>query len=250
MALLSRYGILSTAQIHRLVFKGIRKSTMLRRLRLIEKAKMIRRVYALPDGGAVWLLATKGEKDIGAERSAPAVNRHSITHDLTVLEVRLAFERHGICSHWKTDWELKRQIHAKRYRVDPAPVIVPDGIFSGHFHDRVRAVALEVELSPKTMRRYEKIFQKYRWQSSIGMIWYIVQNKSFGFTLLKKWQTTIPDRKGLLRFSLVDDVLTNLVAAPIYGGEDEPPTVGDYFAVRPPAHTPAHGVSTPDQAAA
>jgi DNA-binding MarR family transcriptional regulator len=47
---LSDFGLLSTKQIQHLIFQGIRKTTMLRRLRLLEKRNLIRRIKGLNDG--------------------------------------------------------------------------------------------------------------------------------------------------------------------------------------------------------
>jgi hypothetical protein len=69
---------------------------------------------------------------------------------------------------------------------------------------------MEVELSPKSLNRYQKIFERYIHQRNIGFIWYFVQNPSFGNGLFSKWKTTT---KGgtheNIGFTLIPEFLSN-----------------------------------------
>ena len=72
-------------------------------------------------------------------------------------------------------------------RRDPHPLI-PDGLFLTEYERKKRTVALEVEISQKTIKRYEKHFSFYRSRRDLWLVWYVVLNKSFGEKLLSLWR--------------------------------------------------------------
>ena len=64
-AIISRCAILTTSQLSKTVFKGIAKTTVLRRLRKLEKAKFIERIEGLANYEKAWALTAKGAEAIG-----------------------------------------------------------------------------------------------------------------------------------------------------------------------------------------
>ena len=54
------YGLLTTGQMNNLIFNSIRKTTILRRLRLLEAKGFIKRMIGLESFEALWFLTNEG----------------------------------------------------------------------------------------------------------------------------------------------------------------------------------------------
>ena len=67
LELLSKYEVMSSKQIRSLVFDKIPETNFFRRLRDLEKAKMIKRMGPMIDHSYAWLLAEKGKSVMGFE---------------------------------------------------------------------------------------------------------------------------------------------------------------------------------------
>jgi hypothetical protein len=83
---LSCFGLLSTSQIAKLYFACVQKTTVLRRLRLLEKESLIHRVVGLPLGELAWISTAEGNRVIGSAYPMKRPNRNSLEHDLIVSE--------------------------------------------------------------------------------------------------------------------------------------------------------------------
>jgi DNA-binding PadR family transcriptional regulator len=137
---LSRLNVLSLDQVHRLWWPKARQGTAYQRLyilhkhRLLASARMPRagmqqwglpvcKVYALGDGGRLWLrLEVDG-------RRARHLRRDQVLHDLLVAEVMLrlteAARRRG--SAWSAVWAGEQQASFYERQGD-APLAAPDGL--------------------------------------------------------------------------------------------------------------------------
>lgn len=65
LKLLSGYGMLSTTQIVTNVFGAIATTTVLRRLRMLEKKRFIKRIIGLESHELLWMLTHEGGKEAG-----------------------------------------------------------------------------------------------------------------------------------------------------------------------------------------
>src|ERR1700733_15078901 len=104
---LSGYGILSTAHISNLFFPGVKRTTVLRRLRMIEKAKLIRRVHGLPEGMLSWVMTEFGIKTVGSGYPIKIPNRNTIGHDLGLVDLRISLDSIGLFDSWRPEHDLK-----------------------------------------------------------------------------------------------------------------------------------------------
>ena len=122
-----------------------------------------------------------------------AINRNSLQHDVLLSEILFHLQKRNIVEVWTPEHVLKRKsIGEALYtwnwsRRDPHPLI-PDGLFLTEYEGKKRTVALEVEISQKTIKRYEKHFSFYRSRRDLWLVWYVVLNKSFGEKLLWLWR--------------------------------------------------------------
>lgn len=98
--IISRCAILTTSQLSKTVFRGIATTTVLRRLRKLEKAKFIKRIEGLANYEKAWTLTSKGAQAIGYLNPKRHFQRLSLGHDVKLSELRLVLEDAGIARSW------------------------------------------------------------------------------------------------------------------------------------------------------
>ncbi|MCY4513169.1 MAG: replication-relaxation family protein [Bdellovibrionales bacterium] len=211
---LDTFGLLSTQQIENHIFNNIDKSTVLRRLRILKKRGFLLASDGLPRGGLVWTLTKKGiSRCMSLYGYIKAINRNSLQHDVLLSEILIHLQKRNIVEVWTPEHVLKRKsIGGGLYtwdwsHRDPHPLI-PDGLFLTEYERKKRTVALEVEISQKTIKRYEKHFSFYRRRKDLWLIWYVVLNKSFGEKLLSLWRKEKSSRTRCgFSYSTVEEVM-------------------------------------------
>ncbi len=144
---LGDFGVLSTAQIRELFFVGVRKTTMLRRMRLLEERDLIRRLRGLPDGSHGWCLSLRCATALGFVGIGRRLNRHTLEHDVTLSQVRLALESVGLGTQWTPEHVLRNEAWRARKPHMPEPESIPDGVFTIEVAGKFLAVAVELEMS-------------------------------------------------------------------------------------------------------
>jgi len=186
-----KYGLLSTQQIGELFFKDLHHTTLMRRLRILEKEKLILRIDALPNHQSAWSLGADGAKILGVEPPGRFTNRNTTLHDVTVSEVRITLEKIGLCQDFTSEMEMKKRINWKIGSTEKEFMQVPDGIFTATAkgNDVSSVVAMEVELHPKNHARYRKIMRHYLQNQSIQYVWYFVKTKGIANTIHKEWRS-------------------------------------------------------------
>ena len=143
---LDRYGVLSTRQLKDIFFKGIANSTVLRRLRKLEKPNLIGRVHGLDEGLCAWTRAQKGASTIGARDTIRYSNRNAIEHEVTLSALRMSLESVGLGTDWITEVELKRRSFAQNRGHNRRDQVIPDGIFTTSYKEKPVVMAVELEL--------------------------------------------------------------------------------------------------------
>ena len=184
---LARYGILSTEQIGEMFFKNIRHTTMMRRLRMLEKANFIVRAKGLPDSMSAWYAGAKGAKAIGSKEPVRYTNQNVIYHEVTLSEVRLVLESIGLGDDFTTETELRAQYEWRRDDPANATRVIPDGIFIAEKSGKTHVVALEVELQPKNHARLNKIFSEYACMSAFKRVFYVAKTPAIANLIINEW---------------------------------------------------------------
>lgn len=105
--IISRCAILTTSQLSKTVFRGIAKTTVLRRLRKLEKAKFIEHIEGLANHEKAWALTSKGAEAIGYVNPKRHFHRLSLGHDVKFSELRLLLEDAGIARSWIPEHEIR-----------------------------------------------------------------------------------------------------------------------------------------------
>ena len=191
---LNTFGLLSTKQIENHIFNNIDKSTVLRRLRILKKRGYLLVSDGLPRGGLVWTLTKKGSsRCMCSDGFTKTINRNSLQHDVLLSEILFHLQKRNILGAWTPEHVLKRKNFGESLytwhwsRRDPHPLI-PDGLFLTKYDTKRRTIALEVEISNKSIKRYEKLFSFYRSKRGLWFVWYVVLSKPFGEKLLWFWR--------------------------------------------------------------
>ena len=224
MEQLNGYGVFSTRQIQKLIFKGINIKTVLRRLRLLKAGGFLLSSEGLPNGGLAWFLTKKGAGLFHPSAHTKPINRNSLQHDVTVSSIRMRLESLNIVESWTPEHILKRKALKTLYSSEKSlsqvedPPIVPDGLFVIKQKGKWEAVALELETSVKSVKRYRKIFSLYRKKQLLRLLWYVVLNKSFGEALLRLWHKYNDYAVCGFSYSTLEEVFKKGFKLPILGG--------------------------------
>ena len=222
LSTLASYELLTTRQIGTLVFRDLDKRTVLRRLRKLEREKVIKKIHGLKLGELAWALNQYGAFRLGIERQTENINRNSLEHDTTLTDIRIAFEQKGIASQWTTEQHLRRSI-GRQSKLGQEE-IVPDAVFAGRTKKGFEVFALELELSGKSPSRYARVFSNYAEKNHFSALWYIVGNETLGKRLATEWEKANPNcLRPQFAWMLLSDVLANPECAKVHNKGVEAP---------------------------
>ncbi len=245
---LGDFGVLSTGQIRELFFPEIAKTTMLRRLRILEQWDLIRRLRGLSDGSHGWCLSQRCATALGFVGIGRRLNRHTLEHDVTLSQVRLALGSVGLGTQWTPEHVLRNEAWRARKPHTPEPENIPDGVLAIEVEGKFLAVAVELELSAKNKDRYRKALKAYWWKHNLALIWYLVPHEALGRKLEHIWHEVTsggPDIR--LRWSIIEQVLKRPydIVLRRKGGTR---LLREITPMKPPdAHEVAHPMSSPDR---
>lgn len=237
--LMSAMAILTTAQLQQAVFSSIAATTVLRRLRKLERGRYIQRIKGLPSYEVAWALTQKGADAVGYGNPKRNFHRLSLVHDVMLADLRLTLEGHGIARSWIPEHEIRSLMARKHGLKKMKTETVPDGIMSISYQGVMESVAVELELHYKNQDRYKQIFEAYRWKENIKAVWYFVPSKSLGRHLEKLWMKSGVRSTPWLLWSEVDDVLTNGGMAVVHYFNDRF-EIGKLFDAKTIGESPAH----------
>lgn len=193
MEQLYRFGVLTTSQVRRICFKDIATTTVLRRLRILETENLILRLSGLEGGLLCWSLTNNGADKVGMDRPTEYRNKNILRHTTVLADVRLALMSIGLGQNWTSEVEMRRQAYVPGIRNE---AVIPDGLFPAQTFGKNQIVALELELNPKSLARYQELFRQYSYKNAIGILWYIVESQPLGESILRIWDTTLKTKNA------------------------------------------------------
>ncbi len=170
--LLARYEIIGSRQIRELLFNGIPETNFFRRMRELEKAKMIRRIGPMTDHCYAWLLGPKAKERMGLGERDLFKTRLTLEHDVTLTQVRMALGAIGVGKKFVAESELRKRARLQQtgYLEKKKQVVVPDGLFPVLIKERAEVFALEVELNFKNRLRYQELLKISKWMASCDLV--------------------------------------------------------------------------------
>lgn len=222
--LLARYEVMSSKQIRSLAYPDVIETNFFRRLRELEKAKMIKRIGPMLDHSYAWLLGPEGKRRLGFGERDLFKTRLTLEHDVALTQVRFALDSISVGKKLVSESELRSRARDQRigFREKNKPVVVPDGLFPVLIKERAEVFALEVELTIKSKQRYFELFKRYLKMDGIYAIWYVVPNRSMGDRILAEWESFFQkfdreySRSKILCYSVLDEFTTYTRAALIH----------------------------------
>lgn len=247
---LSAYGMLPTNQVRKIIFKSIAVTTVLRRLRILENKKLIRRIEGLSSTERLWALTEKGAETADVKLFKRHFAKGFLEHDYKLLSLRIALEDNGIARSWTPEHEIRSLVYKKYGLRDAKNRLIPDGLIGIEVNGVKVSVALELELNLKCERRYYHLFNRYYGINDTLGVWYIVANPSQGNQLYKLWKKFNGHKSDVrLYISLLDEVLKNPVDANLFSNGESARLRDQWgcFAMQMPAHGPAQRVSSLDE---
>jgi site-specific DNA recombinase len=157
-------------------FPGVRSTTVLRRLRKLEKEGELIRTVSNP---YVWTIPEGHAENLGVTPYGP-VNRNTLAHEVAVSSVRWALECIGIGQTWTPGHVLRKNAAQSLRSREEQPQAVPDGLFIVSRDGTHCPVALEVELHAKSRSRYRKVLLAYYCKRGLSKLWYVVPHERMG----------------------------------------------------------------------
>ncbi len=195
------------------MFTGIDKKTMLRRLRLLQKRKVLSRFTSFKGGEIIWAIHPEYARKIAQDFMIKSINRQNLYHDLVVNDVRLEVERLKLGSNWKSSHYFRFVASLDKKNLDRLPDTLPDWFVTLNLNGYAVNCALEVELHYKGKHKMERVLGLYAQKKSIGVLWYLVPNQSMKNKLLELgvYYQKIKGR-GSFKVSLIDEFIRDLSA--------------------------------------
>jgi hypothetical protein len=177
----NRFGLVSFAHVAR-VWWGIGGApagapAARRRLAVLERARLIWRQRLLWHAPSVVTCTTSGAKLVSSPLAPYVPRLFDLEHDLAVVDIAGAVTRR----HPEGSWITERELRAGRITLPMhkrASLHLPDGVFEWAGS---RRVAFELDRTPKSSARYERLLIDYldavsRGELS-GLVW-VVSNRS------------------------------------------------------------------------
>ena len=240
---LKKYELLSTKMIEELIFKSTRKTTVLRRLRILEKEKLISRFQNTTSQIHLWSITDIGTNKIGVKAYKNSWNKNTLEHDLKLIELRLKLEKLNLVQNWTTEQEIKSLVYKNNSREEAKKKLIPDGLFITSKETQNKSVAIELELTLKDKKRIKEVVKNYLAKKDLNFVWYISPHKNILKSMFLEWKEMAKNHNGVkLIASLYVEVITNPIEATIFtlDGVFKFP---DFWKLSP-AHSYAHTVST------
>src|ERR1035437_4525203 len=174
--LLLRFGVLSTRQVTELVFPSVAHTTVMRRMRALENRHYVRRGVTLANATNTWNVGSKGIQAVGYGHLYHFTNRNGIAHDVLLSDVRIALEKLNLAKDFTPEFEM-RAARMRNEGRDRHPRLIPDGLIIEPILKEAWVIALELELTRKSARHYQKTPDEYAGKH-LHRIWYIVKHWS------------------------------------------------------------------------
>lgn len=215
---LSSYGMLSTGQIGKYFFNSIAKTTVLRRLRILEEPQLIKRVLGLENQQTLWMLTIKGAREVKVTLTKKYWSKNMLEHDFHLNELRLSLESVGVVHSWMPEHEIRSVIFKKHGAKGTSERIVPDGLIGVDVNGSKQSIALELELTLKNQERIQCTMKKYLAKQSIYGVWYVAPTMTILNSVWKHWQLCGgANSKMKFHLSLYSEVLSSPIKAKLNG---------------------------------
>lgn len=214
---LSSYSMLSTKQIRNLCFGEIAKTTVLRRLRVLEKEKYIQRLRGLESQDTLWCLLDRGTEIVEVQLPKRHWSKNLLEHDFQLIALRLLLEEQGLAHSWIPEHEIRRSIYKSNDFRSAKEKLIPDGFMGVEVNGIKQTLAIELELTLKNKDKMKKVIGRYK-EKELHGVWYISPSRAITNAIHHQWNRIWNMNKNppLLYLSYLDQVMKNPLEANVY----------------------------------
>jgi len=205
--------VATAKQIHREIFKKD-YSNFCKKMRLYEKVKLVNRITGAKDFdlSGVYELTKKGLNVVRANRKGIKHHRYksnSAYHDLFLVEIRHLLKSRPIVSGYQTENQIQTRgdfdteeglVDFKRLHCDGLILLKVKG--AGIF----LKVAIEFELSDKSMKDYREKLSSYYNSGSIHAVFYICKDKATEVRIKKSELDVCKNNKNKIYYLAYDQL--------------------------------------------
>jgi DNA-binding HxlR family transcriptional regulator len=243
---LHSYGMLATNQVKKIVFNDIAVTTVLRRLRILERKHLIKRVEGFTTTETLWALTEKGAETANVQLCKRHFAKVLLEHDYKLLSLRLCLEDNGIAHSWTPEHEIRSKVYKKYGLRDAKNKLIPDGLMGIEVDGKKVSVAIELELTLKNQTKLIETLRRYKSVKETFAVWYIVPTRTILNQIHRLWYSSVPSSSTIkIYYSYYDEVIKNPLKARLISKEN-PKIIGDYWKTLPAQET-AQGLSTHDE---
>lgn len=243
---LHSYGMLATNQVKKIVFNDIAVTTVLRRLRILERKHLIKRVEGFSTTETLWALTEKGAELADVKLYKRHFAKVLLDHDYKLLALRLCLENHGIAHSWTPEHEIRSKVYKKHGLREAKNKLIPDGLMGIEVDGKKVSVAIELELTLKNTTKLKETLRRYQSVQETFAVWYIVPTRMILNQIHRMWHSYVPSSSTIkIYYSYYDEVMKNPLKARLISKEN-PKIIGDYWKTLPAQET-AQGLSTQDK---
>lgn len=237
LELLGTHGCASAGSIQRSIWPSqTQTKNHFRRLRALQKRYLVEAIEIDFSKTKGFRLTKKGRalmQNRPEFKDSPPIRKSYPTqyrHDQMIFDVLMNFSDLNSVFNIKTDQRIQKEIRrefAKKRNWDDMPSI-PDGTFQVKDQGVIKTVAIEVELTKKIWRRYEKIFLSHlltnRWnyviyfckdEKLLGHLLGIYQN-----LLAHNLQVRLSSRINKMYFCSANTSLQSFKETPLFGAKN------------------------------
>jgi len=251
--LICRHNLLSTKQIQRKVFTHLKLTTVMRRLKKLERAGQLKRLGRLYSGLSVWGNSQAANDRSTGFFSSARTNLHTLEHDATVAEVQLLLESITTVEEWfdsrhmrssAIDHVFKEDFSQHYYDSNAKDELIPDSLFMAQSQGKNKSFALEVELSIKANSRYIDLGEMYAYKNPPELIFYVVRDERIRnavFAGAERYVTT----KERLFLAFLPELLANKECTRVHMADGRSFLLQHFFGPKPSVPEPVHLLAHP-----
>ena len=185
---LGKYRFATVEDVRDKFWKGVENRHYYRRLKVLQARRLVepligdfeqRLGYRLTRKGILWLKRYRGFEPMAGVKIRPTY-RGTWGHELVLQDVAEIFKASPLVSAYQAEWVVRSEL-AKRHGIQKnrdERYKVPDGIFQLKTSNGTFRVALEVELSAKSIERYRKAFRQLSISRDFDLIFFVVKRVS------------------------------------------------------------------------
>jgi hypothetical protein len=156
-----------------------------RRLAILKRAGLVENVFSDRDITMGYRLTKKGREVLQLffpQQSVSVVRRAyktSFEHDQLLIDVQRILQKSPVVKDFETESEIRRRINPVKSggSIWKESHAVPDALFTFQTPNQRIKVAVELELTLKSAKRYERIFRNHLLAKNWNLVFYLVKNQ-------------------------------------------------------------------------